>query len=124
MELLLSDGTRICAAAISALLFGRYICLPLVTSFITQDCLLFAHGTPKFSLWAVLGEGCSSARDSFWDPGASYLLLTIADHFIYSVPKGCGIICIGAGSSVDNQVAICDFPACATSHEWPVTGTL
>jgi len=37
----------------------------LVTDFVTQDCLLFIKLTPKFTAWAVLGEGCSSARDPF-----------------------------------------------------------
>jgi hypothetical protein len=34
-----------------------------ITFLITQDCLLFGLETPTFSPWAVLGEGCSSARD-------------------------------------------------------------
>ena len=36
-----------------------------VTEVVTQDCLLFVPETPKFAAWAVLGEGCSSARDPF-----------------------------------------------------------
>ena len=33
--------------------------------------MLFEPGTHKFAAWAVLGEGCSSARDPSQDPGAS-----------------------------------------------------
>jgi len=35
--------------------------------------LLFTLQTPKFAAWAVLGEGCSSARGPIQDPGASNL---------------------------------------------------
>jgi hypothetical protein len=32
--------------------------------------LPFIYLTTTFAPWAVLGEGCSSARDPYWDPGA------------------------------------------------------
>ena len=35
----------------------------VITKPSTEDCLLFVRRRNKFAAWAVLGEGCSSARD-------------------------------------------------------------
>ena len=41
---------------------------------ITEVCLIFKEGTHTFAAWAVLGEGCSSARGPNQDPGAFHLI--------------------------------------------------
>jgi hypothetical protein len=58
---------------IEMLLFCYPVYVWHITFLITQDCLHFSFETPKFAPWAVLGEGCSSARDPAKDPGALIL---------------------------------------------------
>ena len=49
---------------------------------ITQDFLLFAPKTPTFCTWAVLGEGCSSARGPLRITGASNLRGRVFDNYL------------------------------------------
>jgi hypothetical protein len=84
-----------------------------VTSFITQDFLLFAHETPTFSSWAVLGEGCSSARDSFGIRALLYARGSIDFFFcIILQPDSWFLRLWKAPFSVDDREAVCDFPPC------------
>jgi hypothetical protein len=78
---------------------------------ITQDSLLFALETPKFVPWAVLGEGCSSARDPDKDPGA--LICFVAD-FARLIPACAEIVeaDLSGRDAARNRVN-CDFtPSC------------
>jgi hypothetical protein len=81
-----------------------------ITFFITQDCLLFARETPTFSAWAVLGEGCSSARDPI---GIRALLIarvsTCTFYLQHFTESACPISVSATPISVDDPGTVCDF---------------
>jgi hypothetical protein len=81
-----------------------------ITFLITQDCLLFGLETPTFSPWAVLGEGCSSARDPI---GIRALLIarnTIQNFYLqYLTENSCLVSVSAAPLAVDDLGAVCDF---------------
>jgi hypothetical protein len=97
---------------VEMLLFCRTILDRHITLFITQDYLLFGRETPTFSPWAVLGEGCSSARD----PVGIRALLIARDtpqnfSLQYLTENFCLVSVSAAPFSVDDPGAGCDFPS-------------
>jgi hypothetical protein len=87
-----------------------------ITYFVTQDCLLFARRTPKFAVWAVLGEGCSSARDPSWDPGA--LIVYELNKFLLSEWAALSASFLPVSATAKARFAT--LPPAAASHGKPV----